>query len=121
MTTTEKETSPEQADHLDKIPFQIQDQSTLISPSPQASWPPCENSAEAQRQRLIDHIRRHGSITTIEARRDLDILHPGGRVMELRKAGEPIETIRVNSVTAAGKVHNVAQYILAGQGAEVKS
>lgn len=75
---------------------QQQSHSTPLSPTSQAS---CGNSAEAQRQRLLAAIHQRGSISTLEARRpDLDIMAPAARIMELRKKGEPILTVRVPEV-----------------------
>lgn len=99
---------------------QQQNNVTTKDTSEQTPWATCGNSAEAQRQRLMAHFRVHGSIDTITSRRDLDILHPAGRVMELRKAGESIDTIRVNVVTEAGKVHSVARYVLCIKDGEVQ-
>lgn len=77
------------------------------------------NSLPAQRQRLLGYLRRRGSITTIEARRELDIIHPAGRVQDLRKQGEPIDTIWVEDFTEQGLPHRVAKYVLsAGENAE---
>lgn len=93
---------------------------TTSSPLPQGTnAASVGNSVEAQRQRLLEHIRCHGSINTIEARRDLDIMHPGGRVLELRKKGEPIQTIWTSAVTEAGKTHRVGRYVLTRQSEEV--
>ncbi|WP_250865605.1 helix-turn-helix domain-containing protein [Caballeronia sp. INSB1] len=41
-----------------------------------------DNTAEGQRQRLLDALKK-GPVTTIEARRDLDIMMPAARVFEL--------------------------------------
>lgn len=71
-------------------------------------------SAAQQSQRLLDYLRVHGSCTTIEARQGLDIIHPAGRVLSLRKAGEKIETVWTWDVTEQGKQHRVANYLLAG-------
>ncbi|NTV69877.1 MAG: hypothetical protein HGA71_07000 [Azonexaceae bacterium] len=69
-------------------------------------------SAEAQRKRLIDALRC-GPITTIEARRNLDILMPAARVHELKhRHGFDIQTIRVRQETDCGKLHSVAKYVL---------
>lgn len=70
-----------------------------------------------QCQSLLDYLRLHGSCTTIEARTTLDIIHPAGRVLSLRKAGEKIETVWTWDVTEQGKPHRVAKYLLAGGGA----
>ena len=69
-------------------------------------------SAEAQRKRLIDALRC-GPVTTIEARRYLDILMPAARVHELKhRHGYDIRTVRVRQETECGKLHSVAKYVL---------
>jgi hypothetical protein len=70
------------------------------------------NNLQAQRQRLLDYLHKIGSATTILSRQKLNIMHPAGRVMELRKAGYPIETHWLNDVTPEGHKHRVANYIL---------
>lgn len=69
-------------------------------------------SAEAQRKRLIDALRC-GPITTIEARRNLDILMPAARIHELKHLyGFDIQTSRVQQETDGGKLHSIAKYVL---------
>lgn len=75
-------------------------------------------TASEQRQRLLNYLRVHGSCSTIEARESLDIIHPAGRVLSLRKAGERIETVWTWAVTEQGKPHRVAKYLLAGGGSD---
>ena len=69
------------------------------------------NTAAAQRARLLDWLRRR-PITTITARRDLDILMPAARVHELRVRGFTILTHWVREETDAGRLHLVALYTL---------
>lgn len=70
------------------------------------------NSTEAQRQRLLARLRI-GPLSTIEARRDLDILMPAARVHELRhREGLNIQTHRIAEQTDNGEKHNVALYVL---------
>ena len=77
------------------------------------------NSAQDQRKRLIDWLITHGSIDTITARRELDILCPAARVLELRhRFGHSIDTVRTKQPTECGKLHTVAKYVLL---AEVQS
>lgn len=74
--------------------------------------PECQgNSAEAQRARLL-HRLRQGPITTTEARHELDILHPPGRALELRRRGFIIGTETVEGLNSNGKIHNVGKYTL---------
>jgi hypothetical protein len=70
------------------------------------------NAAAAQRARLLMELRRNGFVTTIGARRDLDVLHPAMRILELRRAGHPIVTVWTREATACGKLHRVARYLM---------
>lgn len=72
------------------------------------------NSGEAQRQRLLKRLR-NGPATTIELRRELDILAPAARVHELRhRFGYDIQLDWINQATDLGKVHRVGLYLLRG-------
>ena len=69
-------------------------------------------SAAAQRARLLDALRC-GPVTTIEARRNLDILMPAARVHERRhREGHEILTHRIRQETESGKLHSIARYVL---------
>ena len=70
-----------------------------------------DNSTEAQRQRLLAALRRR-PVTTIEARRDLDIMAPAPRIFELRQRGFQIVTIWAHQATDCGREHRVARYVL---------
>jgi hypothetical protein len=70
------------------------------------------NAASAQRARLLAALRHLSSITTLEARRTLDVLHPAARIQELREAGHNIATIWTRDVTSEGHSHRVAKYVL---------
>ena len=71
------------------------------------------NSLAAQRQRLIDRLRVHGSVDTITARRELDILGVAPRVHELRhRFGHEIDMVWVKQPTDCGRVHRVGLYVL---------
>ncbi|GAB6038193.1 helix-turn-helix domain-containing protein [Fundidesulfovibrio butyratiphilus] len=69
------------------------------------------NTASVQRARLLDALRRE-SLTTLEARSKLDVLHPAARVMELRRRGHSIVTVWTTDLTPEGRPHRVARYIL---------
>jgi len=70
------------------------------------------NSAHAQRLILMDWLQQRGSITTIEARRELDIMMPAARVFELRGMGNDIATVWTQGATECGRKHRIARYIL---------
>ena len=68
-------------------------------------------STVEQRNRLLKWLRVK-PITTIVARRQLDILAPASRINELRKAGHPIDTIFTVEQTEHGVKHRIALYTL---------
>lgn len=69
-------------------------------------------SRAAQRQLLLSWLKKHGAITTIEARELLSILHPCERIMEMRKMGLSIKTVWVIEHDCLGQSHRVGKYIL---------
>ena len=74
-------------------------------------------STEAQRARLLAWLKQ-GPIDTISARRDLNILAPAARIIELRFAGYPISTQRITLTDDQGRTHNrIALYFLSSEGA----
>ena len=70
-----------------------------------------DESAISQGWRIIEHLKKFGSLDTLEARRDLEIMNPAQRVSELRKHGVPIETARLTRADEAGVMHWVAVYV----------
>ena len=65
-----------------------------------------------QQRRLLAALRQ-GPLTTLDCRERLGIMHPGGRVLELRERGWPIVTVWGRQIDAAGQLHRVARYVLA--------
>lgn len=77
------------------------------------------NSASSQRARILEHFANCPRLSTIEAREEYGILHPGGRVMELRKNGYQIDTHWIFAPDSNGVLHRIGQYVFQGQGKEV--
>jgi hypothetical protein len=71
-----------------------------------------DNSTHTQRLHLLAAFEKQHSLTTIEARRDLDILMPAARVFELRAMGYDIATIWTQGETECGRKHRIARYVL---------
>jgi hypothetical protein len=73
-----------------------------------------DTSTKSQQLRLLNALRASpNGITTIQARADLNILHPSGRARELRRRGYQIETKRMITVDDYGRDHQgIARYIL---------
>jgi len=84
---------------------------TMPNAAPTVKIDETANSSAAQRGRLLAALRRE-SLTTLEARRKLDMMHPAARVMELRHLGFRIDTIWTTDLTTEGKPHRVARYLL---------
>lgn len=70
------------------------------------------NSVDDQRARLLEALEAR-PLTTIDIRRDLDIMMPAARVFELRHAGKNIVTTWADQPTdGSGRTHRVALYAL---------
>lgn len=69
------------------------------------------NDTGTQRERLKEAFNRYVTLTTLEIRRWLDILHPAGRVRELRHDGLDIVMFRKAQETEAGVKHLVGHYV----------
>lgn len=72
-----------------------------------------ENDAATQRARLLEALKQ-GSVSTPEARSELDVFAPAPRIFELRAKGYRIDTVMVPIETAFGKMRMVARYVLQG-------
>ena len=72
------------------------------------------NDAETQANRSLEAFQTLISLTTQDLRQDLDIMHPAGRVKELRARGYDIQTHWQNYPTACGKLHRMARYVFMG-------
>lgn len=67
---------------------------------------------EAQHARLLHELRARYGVTTSDAREDLAVMHPAGRVRELRAMGYDIQTHMVRVSDASGARHRQAMYVL---------
>lgn len=71
-----------------------------------------DNSKFNQRLKLLDWLLEKGSITTAQARQNLDVMHPAGRCKELRDAGYLLNTVWDNWTSYYGIKHRIARYVL---------
>lgn len=69
-------------------------------------------SRAMQRAALLKWLQTHQRITTLQARNELGIMHPAGRIQELRAAGNNIDTCWQWEADATGKEHKQALYVL---------
>ena len=77
-----------------------------------------ENSKPTQAQRVLDYIREFGSITQLEALRDLGVMRLASRISELRKHGHKIESERVPVKNRYGEKCYIKRYAIPKGGAE---
>lgn len=74
-------------------------------------------STSTQRKRILAVLQAGFSLSTLEIRRNLDVLAPAVRVKELRNHGYKITTTRIHQVTESGLLHwRVALYTLVLKG-----
>lgn len=73
------------------------------------------NSLQHQRDRILTWFNSHPSLTTIQGREILGVIHPAGRINELRKAGYQIMTYWADEEDAQGNMHRVARYVMKGR------
>ena len=76
------------------------------------------NDANTQAKRLLIALKVLGSITTLEARKGLDILAPAARIFDLRyRDGQRIALTWERTFTDAGVKHRIGRYTLMPQAA----
>lgn len=68
------------------------------------------NDFNVQRQKILRALKSLGSISTIEARSHLDVMHPAMRVFELKESGIKIDKEMVRQPDHEGRFHNNALY-----------
>lgn len=71
-----------------------------------------DNSSHNQRSKILVWLFERGSITTAQAREYLDVMHPAGRIRELRHSGYLIVTVWIEWVSDSDIRHRVANYVL---------
>ena len=74
------------------------------------------NSNPTQAQRIIGYIENHGSITQLEALKDLGVFRLASRISELRKNGYKIESQMVKVENRYGETCRVKRYSFKKEG-----
>lgn len=68
-----------------------------------------------QEEKVIDYLKDFGSITALEAMRDLGIMRLASRISDLRANGYPIVRDMVSVKNRYGETTRVARYRLEGR------
>lgn len=72
------------------------------------------HSNPTQNQRILDYLDSHGSITQLEALRELGVFRLASRISDLRKLGYPIESKMVKVENRYGETCRVKRYSMIG-------
>ena len=67
----------------------------------------------SQTRRVLDYIERCGSITQMDATKDLGVMRLAARIADLKEKGVKIETVMVDGVNRFGEPTKLARYYLA--------
>lgn len=70
-----------------------------------------------QNELILDYMREFGSITPLEAMRDLGVMRLASRISDMRSLGYPIISEWVAVQNRYGKKTNVKKYSLMKEGA----
>jgi hypothetical protein len=66
-----------------------------------------------QARLIVEYLEEFGSITPLEAIRDIGCYRLSARISDIKKMGIPIETEMVNVKNRRGKYSRIARYSLA--------
>ena len=70
------------------------------------------NSKPTQNERILDYIEDFGSITQLEALKDLGVMRLASRVSDLRKRGYPIQSKVEQVKNRYGEACRVKRYYM---------
>ena len=65
-----------------------------------------------QTEKILDHLKKHGSITPQEALREYGCMRLGARIYDLRREGHEIEREMVTAKNRDGENVSFARYFL---------
>ena len=74
-----------------------------------------KNSNPTQAQRVLEYIEEFGSITQLEALRDLGCMRLASRISDLKKQGYPIESAMETVQNRFGESCYIKRYRLGGE------
>lgn len=69
-----------------------------------------------QKEKVLEHLQKHGQITDLEAYRDYAIRRLGARIWDLRADGYKIRTQNTKEKNRFGQQTMFATYILESEG-----
>lgn len=72
-------------------------------------------SKTSQNNQVIQYMRDHGSITSMEAFNDLSITRLSARILDIKRSGHVVKTVMEENVNKFGQKTRYARYSLAGE------
>lgn len=63
-----------------------------------------------QKDKVLQHLQEHGSITPLEALKEYDCMRLGARIYDLKRAGHRITTERETAINNRGERVAFARY-----------
>lgn len=73
----------------------------------------------SQENMILDYIKIHGSITTLQAVRDLGILQAPARIWGLKRRGYDIKTRRVSVLNRYQEERKIVEYYIEDKGEKI--
>ena len=70
---------------------------------------------KGSKPRILAYMRNHGSITSMDAYKDLGITRLSARIKELRDMGYNIVTLMIDSENRYGEAVRYGKYVLKGE------
>lgn len=67
-----------------------------------------------QCQRVVDYMREYGSISQLEAIRDISVMRLASRISDIKKQGVKVNTVREKSKNKYGEPVVYVRYSLGG-------
>lgn len=71
---------------------------------------------QSQCEMMLNHMREHGSITSLEAQTEYGIMRPASRISDLRSRGYDISREMVQGRNRYGEATRYARYTLGRNG-----
>ena len=68
--------------------------------------------------RIVDHLKKHGYITSVEAFQYFGITRLAARIKELRDSGYNIDTVMLKGINRYGEEVRFAKYVWKGNNDE---
>lgn len=77
------------------------------------------NKRPSQRQRVVEYMRKHGSITRLESCTQLFIFELSARIVELERRGWVFNKARESVKNSFGETKNFTRYSILIEGKEI--